>query len=205
MNQAPKQHALHDPPFLAIIPQACAPLSTEDLDHVKQVVSDQLKKYPDLTNKWFEREGVIKGWQQGPCLFLEDHRPIALISDETARSFQYRSLGLAGSKDFLAVAAPRNMPYERYMRDMLKFGAPHILAVERSTVREHHLLAKAIMETPALHDPLIAAARNAGSLTISPFIASGDVWMLARTLAKQSGAKIYLAGPPPALTRLAND
>ena len=188
-----------------IIARQTTVLSSQDIQRLSHFAETRIKADAALDNKWFEHEGVHAGWAPGPTLYLEDHRAIALTTEEDAKSFEYRSLGLAGDNDFFIVSAPRNFAFENYMRDIAKLGAPHIIELPVSSVHDAHSLAKAAVTNSYAMEALTAAAKRYGTLNIIPFISTGDVWVLARVIAKESGVRIYVAAPPPVLARYANN
>jgi hypothetical protein len=58
---------------------------------------------------------------------------------------------------------------------------------------------------PALLKRLCKVAQHAGKLNLVPYIGTGNAWRLASVIGSQSGAEIYVAAPPPRLTRRVND
>jgi len=160
---------------------------------------------PALDPSWFRAEGVTSGWGPGPGVYFEDHREIQLTTEAHARAFEYRALGLAGSDDFYLLAGDRSEEFEKYLRDVVALGAPHILALRRKWTEAGRSMADRCMAEPAVLEALVRAAQDSGGLNLVPYLTTGRVWALARSLARAARQPICVAGPSPRLALRAND
>ncbi len=176
-----------------------------DCEHTCAVADAILKKDNTLGGEWFKLENVSPGWAPGPSVYLEDHRSIALSTEKDAKSFEYRSLALAGDRDFFIVSQERNQEFEQYLRRDVGLGAPIVLALPQELILRTRRLAKAVQFCAPVMERLAAAANRFGGLNLIPFIPTGDVWALGRSIARRSGAPVRIAGSSPRLTACAND
>lgn len=183
-------------------------LNEEGVARARDLAAHYRAATPGLTPKWFLRENVSPGWAQAPTIFLEDHRVIDLVTEAASKRFEYRSLGLAADGDIYLVSAPRDRSFETYMSDRAGLGRPDVLAVSGSKnndAAKSLALAKRCLADANILGELVGRAKLAGSINLSPFQSSGDVWLLAREIARRSSVRVRIVGPPPKLCRLANN
>ncbi len=172
----------------------------------KALARRTLAAEPALDPAWFRAIGAAPGWAPGPSVYLEDHRPIELISDDAASIYEYRSLALAGDGDHYIVSKPRAPDFEAYLRDTVGLGAPTVRRVRGAPAPlEHRTIAGLIAKDAGLMNRLVKAARAAPGLNIAPFIATGRVWSLAAEIARRAARPVRVVGPSPRLARRAND
>lgn len=148
---------------------------------------------------------IVCGWAPGPTLYFEDHRGTALVTEQAARRFEYRMLGLAGDHDLYLVTSPRNMNHETYFQTKVDLGSPTIIAVDVAAVAETGNLALACLEDRAVFDTIVTTCRTAGTLNIAPYQMSYGVWTLGRAIAKAAGFKVRIIGPPTSVSHFANN
>jgi Pre ATP-grasp domain/Hemerythrin HHE cation binding domain len=139
------------------------------------------------------------GIENGPALFYEDHSEIPLRS---GACLDYRSRLLAGDGDTVMIGGQRRPEFEAYCRDLLGIGDAAIVVPKGPLYLP---LAKRCARDSALMAQICAVARRAGRLGLVPYLSSDSAWMLASTIARQSGAPVWVAGPGPRLTRRVND
>lgn len=188
-----------------IIASHTVDLDRDQLRRIEHFSAELRDEHRALKSNWFERLGVRPGWGEGPCLYIEDHRPISRMSDAAAKRFEYRMLGLAGPNDGVLISLPRDTEFEAYMGRVTGENPPRVWGVPSDRPAKKSRLAAAALEDPETFSALVKWVRDAHGLTIVPYISSGDVWTLASALAKETSAPIHVAGPPPDLSSLAND
>ena len=181
-----------------------ARLQHTDLLKISDLCACLRKEHPELRSNWFAELGVQTGWQNAPCLYIEDHRSITRMSEKGSQNFEYRMLGLSGPGDGFLVSAPRVPEFEAYMSRMLGTESPRVWAAAPKRHKRRRLTDDARSNKSLLADLVRLAERGRG-LNIVPYIASGDVWILASAIAKASAQPVSVLGPPPALSTLAND
>jgi len=187
-----------------IVSRNQASLSYSERQRILQIASSLLDAEPAIAGTAFAGTRVNCGWRPAPTLYLEDHRSIELTSEQTARHFEYRSLGLASDQDFYLISREHDPTYERYVSDTLGFGAPGILRVQPDS-RTRKSLCSACCDDPDAMRRLIGAARDAGTINIMPFISNGHVWELGRKIAVAADVDVQIAAPPPRLSQYCND
>ncbi|MDH3595478.1 MAG: hypothetical protein OEU09_01285 [Rhodospirillales bacterium] len=146
---------------------------------------------------------VTTGLGPWPGFFLEDHSWISLFDRRSDIAYSYRALLLAGAGDLVAIAAPRNIAFEHYCRDLLGLGRAEVLVPAVSGAGLP--LAVRCAKDPAVLDRVAERARSGGGLNVVPYMGTGGVWMLAGKVAARSGVEVRVAAPPPRLTRRVND
>lgn len=187
-----------------IVPLLDVSLTQDEQQRIDRLVSRLLADDPQLRAQALFPEQVLTGWSPGPTLYLEDHRSIEFQRESSARSFEYRSLALAGDGDFLLLSGPRSLLFESYLSRMPGLGRPTVL-----TVPYHRgpgfSLAGACRNHPPVMAILAAAAKSAGGMNIASYISSGKVWLLAAAIAQAAQVPVRVSGAPPRISRLAND
>ena len=150
-------------------------------------------------------EAVSTGWEGGPTLYLEDHRGVDLVSEASAKLFEYRMLGLAGDGDAYLISRPSDETFENYIRASLNSGPVKIIKIEKSEMIGNASLSAACLRSSRALDHIIRSTISAGSLNIAPYQVTKDVWALAHKIAKISKCPIRVTGPNPFLSEKAND
>lgn len=148
---------------------------------------------------------VHSGMGEGPALFFEDHSEVALFEQTGDVPLAYRSFLLGGENDVFLLAGRRFPEFEAYCRSALGLGATTVLepaAAPGATVVPLSLRCAA---DPTLLTRLCDAARLEGTFTLVPYMGTGNAWRLASAIASQSGVEVFVAAPPPRLTRRVND
>jgi len=186
-----------------IVPRQMVELSEDERRRLR-LLADNRAQETRLKQAWHQSELLEAGWAPGPVLYLEDHRPIELMTERGAKAFEYRSLGLAGDGDYYLVSQPRDRAFEAYIGDHIGLGHPQVLKVPPPQLARSRRLARAAIDDGEIFSVLTEAALRHGTLTISPFIASSDAWVLARAIAQATRTKVFVLGPPPALTACCN-
>jgi hypothetical protein len=190
---------------LPIVAHATADIGASDRQRVERLASRLLAAEPALATVGAFGRDVRAGMRDGPALLFEDHTDIALFSGRGDATLQYRSLLLAGEGDVVLIGGERSPAFEAYCRDTLALGAPTIVGITPATGDRPGGLALRCTHNDAAMAAIARAAHRQGRLTLIPYIGTGSAWVLAGKLAELSGADIFVAAPPPRLTRRVND
>lgn len=148
-------------------------------------------------HRWSPRGG------SGPVLHLEDVSDIPFVSViPGVEQYQHRARVRAGDGDLFAAVTPLPDGYEDYCHRHLELGAPEFLLAE--PVDSPMAVAKACAHG-ATFERLVDVARNAGRMTIHPYMSIDDVWALASAISAAASVPVQVLGPPPATLWIAND
>ncbi len=188
-----------------IRPAFDADISPETEERIESLTKKQLTNFPRLNDPSIFGYNVQPGYCEGPTLFLEDHQGIDLMPVERRASHEYRILGLARPGDFCLISRSRNRSFEQYLGALFGSKTPTILHVTRGDDRLRRTLAAACLESEAAMAKLVAAASNAGTLNICPYLSSGYDWLLGAEIARRSGCPVQICAPLPQLSRRVND
>ena len=146
-------------------------------------------------------------WHHGdtpyPTLQLDDVSGIPFLADIAGvEEYQHRGRLRAGDHDVYVTVTPEATGYEPYCRETLLLGAPeHVvadpigppIAVARACTAGH------------THTRLVEIAKEAGGLSVHPYMGIEDVWELAAMLSVDSRTQVRVIAPPPPVTWVAND
>ena len=136
-------------------------------------------------------------------LHLEDVSGIPFLTDIAGvEEYEHRARVRARAGDLYATETSPDPDYEAYCRQRLGLDAVHWLGADCGPAPL--ALARACGTGAAL-DGVAAFAREAGGLTIHPYLATDDVWMLAGRVAAAAAVPVAVLGPPPPVTWIAND
>ena len=148
--------------------------------------------------------GVRQGVGDGPALIFEDHGEIPLFTTAAPSPLEYRSLLLAQDCDVLALGGQRVPDFEAYARETLRLGDVDVLVRPEGGAGS---LPDALRRDPATMARLGRRAREAGSLTVIPYLSTAAAWRLAAAIGAEAGRGVDVAvlAPPPALAARVND
>jgi hypothetical protein len=146
-------------------------------------------------------------WQRGdtphPTLQLDDVSGIPFLVDVAGvEEYQHRGRLRAGDHDVYVTVTPEATGYEPYCRDTLHMGAPEHLVADPIGPAIAVSRACAAGDT---HTRLVEIAREAGGLSVHPYMGIEDVWELAAMLSVDSRTPVRVISPPPPVTWIAND
>ncbi len=177
-----------------------SPAQQRQLGELAQALLDgdpRLSLTPDLGAR------VGSGLATGPALLIEDHSQIRLFERQFDQPYAYRALWLAQDGDLMVVDAPTNAHFERYAEQMLGLARAETLLPSPRPADDS--LSGCCLRDHVLIDRVVARAREAGTLTVLPYMGTGGVWALASTVADRARVPVRVAAPAPGLTRRAND
>jgi len=140
---------------------------------------------------------------QAPVLRLDDFSGIPFLVDITGvEEYQHRARLRADPDDLYAAVTPSAPGYESYCREKLDLAPVDF--VQAKPVETQLALARACGEGEA-RSRILQRIEASGSLSIDPFMGIEEVWELAESLARSTGAQVSVAAPPPPVTWIAND
>ncbi len=187
-------------PVVELIRVTLSPARERQLGELAQTLLEgdqRLSLMPQLGDR------VGSGLATGPALLIEDHSQIRLFERQFDQPYAYRSLWLAQDGDLMIVDPPTNADFERYVEQMLSLGRIETLLPSPRSADDS--LSDCCLRDKALIDRVVARAREAGTLTVFPYMGTGGVWALASTVADRARVTVRVAAPAPGLTRRAND
>jgi hypothetical protein len=191
---------------LPIVRQTHVELDPGTLCRLQALATRLLANEPMLNRVDMFGPQVRCGTGDGPALFFEDHSEVSLFEQASDISLEYRSFLLGGEDDVFVLGGRRFPEFEAYCHTALGLGAGTVMAAPASAPNARVLpLSLRCAGDPALLERLCQAARLQGTFNIVPYIGTGNVWRLASAIASQSGAEVFVAAPPPRLTRRVND
>jgi len=143
------------------------------------------------------------GLATGPTLLIEDHSQIQLFERQFDQPYAYRALWLAQEGDLMVVHPPANADFERYAEQTLGIGRLETLLPAARPPGAS--LTGSCLRDDALIERVVARAREAGTLTVLPYMGTGGVWALASAIADRARVPVRVAAPAPGLSRRVND
>ena len=143
------------------------------------------------------------GDTQRPTLQLDDVSGIPFLVDVAGvEEYQHRGRLRAQDHDVYVTVTPEAAGYEPYCRGTLHMGAPEHLVAD--PIGPPIAVARACT-AGSTHTRLVDAARDAGGMTVHPYMGIEDVWELAAMLSVDSHTPVRVISPPPPVTWIAND
>mgnify|MGYP000704705964 CR=1 FL=1 len=138
-----------------------------------------------------------------PALHLDDASGIPFLQDIVGiENYQLRAVTRATDGDLIVGTCAPMPDYLGYHAQTLGLGKARYLhaPIDGSAIE----VAKA-SQAPQVLDPLCQAARDAGGLTIHPYMGIKPVWELAKSVADTTHTPVQVLAPPPPVTWYAND
>jgi hypothetical protein len=151
----------------------------------------------------FEAHRWRPGDTPSPTLQLDDVSGIPFLVDVAGvEEYQHRGRLRAEGHDVYVTVTPEAVGYEPYCRNALRMGAPEHLVAD--PVGPPIAVARACTAGNT-HTRLVEVARDAGGMTVHPYMGIEDVWELAAMLSVDSRSPVRVISPPPPVTWIAND
>ncbi len=147
------------------------------------------------------RSGLIPG----TGLFFEDHFPLQLVKPEEGALLDYRVRMLADSGDILVLAGQPHAGFDAYCRDIVGLGNPVVVSAGSPPGQLRSALAERCRKDRPLLERIASLARDAGGLTVFPYVTCGHDWLLAGDIARLARVPVRVAAAPPRLSRRVND
>lgn len=144
---------------------------------------------------------VAQGKGKGPQVLIGDLSQISLMQGLGDPALDHRIAHLAHRDDILLV---RNADpaFETYLEVYRGIEGLTVLACDPADTRPVAVQARTVAR---LRDPLVAAARAHGGLTITSYLTTGTVWRLAQDIGSAAGCTVHVNGPAPRISDRAND
>jgi hypothetical protein len=188
-------------PSLPVVEQI--PVTVGDVEQRRiAALAESLRRGDPVLVDVLRRGRVRQGVGDGPALVFEDHGEIPLFTTAAPSPLEYRSLLLAGDGDVFALGGKRIPDFEAYARDELRLGEVDVLPRPKGATGA---LPEALRHDPASMARLVRLAREAGSLTVIPYLSTAAAWRLAGAIAEEAGVDVSVLAPPPALAARVND
>lgn len=149
--------------------------------------------------------GVHKGIGTGSCVWFGDTAEIPLLGRNSNRRFDYRLAWLARDRDIVVMGGRNSPAFEGYQHDWLDAPGLRYLNVDPETAMPRRAASTICLRDPAGFESLCAALAGQDCVTLHAHITTGTIWALAARLNQATGAKVFVAGPPPLLSRRANN
>jgi hypothetical protein len=190
---------------IRIISKRSFNLTDRDRAFGREIATEFKKAEPGIgKTDWFGPL-VHRGFARAPAILFGDNREIALMAETGASALDYRMGYLAGEGDLVIVGCERNTAFEAYQRqvlglDRLDYRSPHAgpgTPWRASTSR--------CLRDDRVFDDLCRFVSGSGGATLLALYTSGTIWALASRLSSATGKPVDIAGPPPLLSRRAND
>lgn len=138
-----------------------------------------------------------------PTLQLDDVSGIPFLVDVAGvEEYQHRGRLRAEDHDVYVTVTPEATGYESYCRNTLQMGAPEHLVAD--PIGPPISVARACTGGRT-HTRLVEVARDAGGMTVHPYMGIEDVWELATMISVDSRTPVRVIAPPPPVTWIAND
>jgi len=138
-----------------------------------------------------------------PVLHIDDFSGIPFLVDITGvEEYQHRARLRAGAGDLYAAVTESTPGHEDYCQRVL--GLPPVEGLTVEPVGKPLLLAQGCGSGDTW-SRLVAVAREAGRMTIHPFMGIEDVWNLAAAIGEEAAVPVTVLAPPPPVTWVAND
>lgn len=186
---------------MPVVKQLAVGIGPDERRELARLAARLIAEEPDLAANDTLDPRTGPGIENGPALFFEDHSEIPL-SSSASLVYRYRARLLAGDGDIVMVGGQRSPVFEAYCRDLLGIGDATVVVPGGSLYLP---LAKRCAQDSALLAQICDMARRVGRLGLVPYLGSESAWALARIIATQSGAPVWMAAPEPLLTRRVND
>jgi hypothetical protein len=199
----PKIHSQQCP--LHIRARAHPAISSEDIRRIDVIGAEIRANSPRIEDVQMFGPGVVKGCGSGPGLWFGDTAEIPLMGRNPGKRFDYRMGWLAADGDIVVIGGPSCKPFETYQRDWLQAPGLTYLNVDPKSKPPRISTLAMCLRDPDIYGRLVAALDGATGVTLHAHQTTGRAWALASRLSQDLDARIHVAGPPPTLSRLAND
>jgi hypothetical protein len=191
------------PPF-PVTPRLPLVVDPAERRRIRALARQWLDREPDLpaVDLWGPglRAGLAPG---GPCLHVHDVLGATVTPGHRDLALEARAYALAGDDDLVLSTSPPGEAFAEYRRALLGLGSAETLV---PAVPPLHLsLAQRCLQDPACIGRVVERAREAGALTVVPYVGGDSEWALAGEVARRSGAEVRVAAAPPRLTLRTND
>lgn len=192
-------------PCIRVVSRRLVDLRAEDRGAVAALAAEIRAAEPEIGNIDQFGTDVFKGCGIQPKVLFGDSGEIPLLAEASYNRLDYRLGFLAGKGDLLVVGNDRNRDFERYQKQVL--GVPELdyMSVPTQFGGRYRATPATCLRDEATYQRLCDFTGRHGGTTLFAFITTGTVWALAARLVADTGCRVGVAGPPPLLSRRAND
>jgi hypothetical protein len=191
--------------LLPVVSWTTATLDEHELRRLKEITGGIAKREPALAATHVFGAHTRPGMSANLWLVIGDTREIALCRIGREATYEYRLSLLARPGDLVVFGGEPHRDFERYRSQQIGLG-PIVCVNPRPSPGNPLLsLAERCLLDSAAFSQIVEGTKLAGGLTIVPYIGMGSVWRLAAAVADATGLCVYVASPPPRLTRRVND
>ncbi len=148
---------------------------------------------------------VRKGCGDGPGIWFGDTAEIPLMGTSWEKRFDYRMGWLAGPGDVILIGGPDCLAFEEYQKRFTGNRRMTYLNVDPKNAVPRHAVPAICLRNADAFAKLRDAVAGSKRMTLHVHLTTGTVWALASRLAEDTGTTVYVAGPPPRLSRRCND
>jgi hypothetical protein len=148
---------------------------------------------------------VFRGCGPEPKVLFGDSGEIPLIAEASYNRLDYRIGFLAGEGDLIVIGDVRHPAFEDYQRQVLGLSRLDFTSFATQFRGRYRATPATCLRDEPAYAQLRRFAAGHGGTTLFAFLTTGTIWALAARLAADTGCRIGVAGPPPLLSRRAND
>ncbi|GAB4356441.1 MAG: hypothetical protein Kow0026_16220 [Oricola sp.] len=174
-------------------------------DAVEALASEIRAAEPTIGNADPFGPGVFKGCGPEPKVLFGDSGEIPFLAEASCNRLDYRLGFLAGEGDLVVIGDTRYPVFERYQQQVLGLSRLDFINVATQFRGRYRATPATCLRDEAAYQRLRDFAGMHGGATLFAYLTTGTVWALAARLAADTGRRIGVAGPPPLLSRRAND
>ncbi|WP_417669657.1 hypothetical protein [Roseibium sp.] len=190
---------------IPVVPRYQTELAPATKQHIVGLATSLLRQKPNLAAVSPFGDEVRCGIGTGIGVFIGDQSEIPLYAPPEDNHLQYRMAFLADSNDLLVLGETPSPAFEQYLCQLLHM--PHLNVL--NTAEPEHLnrtsVAERCLDNPSHFQQICELARSSGQMTIVPYLTTGHIWRLAGAVSKTAAVPVFVAGPPPKLSNLANN
>jgi hypothetical protein len=190
---------------LSFRPKEVEELAPEALQRVANLAAAIRLSDPRIDNLSPFGAGVHKGIGAGNCVWFGDTAEIPLLGRNRKERFDYRLAWLARDKDIVVMGGRNSLAFEAYQRGWLDAPGLRYLNVDPETATPRRAASTICLRDTAGFARLCAELAGQDSVTLHAHITTGTIWALAARLNQATGARVFVAGPPPLLSPRANN
>ena len=205
MDQATKPKINPQRCPLSIRARAHPAISSDEICRIDTLASEIRASSPRIDDIEVFGSGVDTGCGSGPGLWFGDTAEIPLMGRNPVKRFDYRLGWLAADGDIVVIGGASCKPFETYQREWLQAPDLSYLNVDPKSKPPRTSTLAICLRDPDAYGLLVAALDGTTGVTLHAHQTTGRVWALASRLSQDLDTQIYVAGPPPTLSRLANN
>ncbi|MFC6638197.1 hypothetical protein [Sulfitobacter sediminilitoris] len=160
----------------------------------EEIVEAFLRDEPAFGSALEWGENVRQGIGDGPTLLIGDQSEISLMTPGSGSGLEYRMALLARPGDHV-VLRRRDVDYEDYLAEYL--GLKDV-TFHQASLQSIAPVARQIWTSDKWVEAFAQTARDAGGLTLNPYLTTGNTWRLAKEIADAARVPVHVCGPSPA-------